>query len=63
MSDHLMCTYIVQESEKSFCPRCDRSVMLLCPKTLRRTRKPWFYICFWCRSIYEVGRGELKEET
>jgi len=49
--------YIVQRTEKSHCPKCGRYVWLLCRED-RRIDEPWFYICFICEFVAEVGKDE-----
>jgi hypothetical protein len=53
-SDH----YVIQRDEKSFCPKCHKPVDLLC-RTDGSIRAPWFYICWGCQFVAEVGKGEV----
>jgi len=52
--------YIVHRDEKSFCPKCGRAVSLLAHRDGSQ-RTPWFYICFVCELVAEVGRGECEK--
>lgn len=54
--------YVIQKAEKSFCPKCNKSVDLLCRKDGDNENFPWFYICFDCKLVAEVGRGEVERE-
>lgn len=59
--------YILQSSHKTYCPSCQKMVDLLCDDLFakskaRRLAKPWFYICWHCHKIYEVGKGEVRKE-
>ena len=53
--------YVVQGTTKSVCPACASPVDLLCPKS-GNTFKPWFYICWLCKSITQVGVGPVIRE-
>jgi hypothetical protein len=50
-------SYVVQSAKKSFCIRCHIPVCLLC-KENGNNKEPWFYICFACKTVYQVGKGE-----
>jgi uncharacterized protein with PIN domain len=54
--------YVMQMDEKSFCKYCGKSVELLCPDVAKFTpiRDKWFYICFDCRKVFQIGRGEVQ---
>jgi hypothetical protein len=49
--------YVLQDDDKTFCPVCHGQVKLLC--RLDGKMKPWFYICFKCAEIAELGRGRV----
>jgi hypothetical protein len=51
--------YVLQPDKKSFCPYCQADVVLLCRED-GNNRKPWFYICFICKVVMEVGKGECR---
>lgn len=53
--------YILQRAEKSHCPQCGRTVDLLA-RADGNNKSPWFYICWFCRLVAEVGKGEVKRE-
>jgi uncharacterized protein with PIN domain len=61
-------SYVLQYDEKSYCPKCGNNVELLCEKLdtrLESTTKKlgaWFYVCFDCRLIAQVGKGEVPRE-
>ncbi len=50
--------YILQETEKSFCPECKSKVKMLCDKD-DMISKPAFYICVRCPYVSEVGKGPV----
>jgi DNA-directed RNA polymerase subunit RPC12/RpoP len=54
--------YVVQTTTKSKCLHCDKHVDLLCHEWAGPKRERAFYICFECKRIYEVGRGEVRRE-
>jgi hypothetical protein len=54
-------TYVVQPSPDSRCPMCNQYLQLLCDRK-GNIRKPWFYICWSCRNITQVGIGPVEEE-
>lgn len=54
--------YIIQRAEKSHCPNCGMTVDLLARRD-SNNKVPWFYICWSCRLIAEVGRGEVIREN
>lgn len=53
-------TYVVQNDENTKCPLCGQRVQLLCDRR-GNLRKPWFYICWLCRNIVQVGVGPVTE--
>ena len=53
--------YIIQAAEKSFCPICHSTTTLLCRKD-GNNKHPWFYICFVCKTVLQVGKGECLWE-
>jgi uncharacterized protein with PIN domain len=62
---NLKSNYIIQSAYKSHCPKCNKIVDLLCTdedmlQALKR--KHWFYICWHCRKVFELGKGEVKRE-
>lgn len=59
-------SYIIQRADKSICPHCHHHVDLLATdddmlKALKRS-KHWFYICWHCHIVTEIGCGEVKRE-
>ena len=53
--------YILQDESKTWCMRCDSRMHLLChhdrvPSAVR----PWFWICFNCKTVVEVGKGDVR---
>lgn len=52
--------YILQHASKVTCPHCKATVDLLCREDAALTT--WFYICWNCRTAFELGRGEVKRE-
>lgn len=57
-----MSNYVIQDAPKSHCPHCERVVRLLCPDG-GSAAKPWFYICWNCQCVFEVGVGQVEEAT
>jgi rRNA maturation endonuclease Nob1 len=62
-------TYVVQRDEKSFCPKCGKSVDLLCNSSIEPfiwpwdpEKRPWFYVCWACKHIAQVGVGPVERE-
>lgn len=60
--------YLIQKASKSHCPQCHKMVDLLCTddeRDMLRALKHnhWFYICWNCKKIYEVGKGEVYREN
>ena len=58
--------YVLQLDEKTFCPKCGITAYLLCPEVSvdvvspgRAMSMPWFYVCFGCRVVAEIGRGPV----
>ena len=49
--------YILQKTEKSFCPICNSKVSLLIARIVKLG--PAFFICFHCNYIAEVGKGPV----
>ena len=54
--------YVLQHAEKSICPKCQKYLELLCHEWAGPRRERAFYICFDCRVVYEVGKGEVRRE-
>lgn len=57
--------YILTKTEKSRCPHCNKHVDLLSTDEdilhgLKHSH--WFYICWHCKRVYEIGRGEVKRD-
>lgn len=52
--------YVIQIADKSFCPTCTKNLHLLC-RIDGTTRAPWFYICFDCKVVAEVGKGIVNQ--
>lgn len=60
-----MATYIMQKIDSSFCPKCGKKVFLLCPKSAKdcgNKSLPWFYICFDCDKVSQIGVGPVELE-
>lgn len=55
--------YCLVAAEKSYCPKCGRSVALLAAEDIFATRKPAFYICFTCQHVAQVGIGPVEVIT
>jgi len=53
--------YIIQLTNKSYCPRCNQNVHLLIHGGVQEVQKPMFYICFKCEKVYEIGVGEVPD--
>lgn len=53
--------YIFQETESSFCPKCDKNVYLMTNDMAPGT--PNFYICFDCKWIGQIGVGEVENKS
>jgi transcription elongation factor Elf1 len=51
--------YILQKMDKSFCPKCNEKVYLLCSKGIGD--KPSFFICFDCETVGQVGIGSVEK--
>ena len=54
-------SYILQVDEKTFCKYYGKSVELLCHAMAGRGSY-MFYICFDCRKVFQVGKGEVPRE-
>lgn len=66
--------YTTYHTEKSFCPGCNKTVLALSADIddlelviqdlveEEHPQYPSFYICFDCRRIFQVGKGEVKVE-
>jgi hypothetical protein len=54
-------TYVVQPDPKTKCPMCGRPVDMLCDHK-GNVRKPWFYICWFCRNVVQLGVGPVTRE-
>ena len=54
--------YIIQKDIKSHCNNCNETVDLLCREDGDVTF-PWFYICFNCDKVFQVGKGEVVRES
>lgn len=55
-------TYTVFKDEHSKCPMCDEYLTLLSPRNATQ-KKPWFYICWLCKNVTQVGVGPVREEA
>jgi predicted RNA-binding Zn-ribbon protein involved in translation (DUF1610 family) len=51
--------YIIQPTEKSFCPKCHTQVHLLCHKSGDFSTFPAFYLCPSCGHIAQNGVGPV----
>jgi DNA-directed RNA polymerase subunit M/transcription elongation factor TFIIS len=56
--------YILQTAHKSHCDQCGETLALLCEGDPRLTLEDftWFYICFKCQRISQVGVGLVRDE-
>ena len=54
----LVSTYVVQQESTAICPMCGQRMYLLCDRK-GNSKKPWFYICWTCRNIVQVGIGPV----
>jgi hypothetical protein len=52
--------YILQNLSGSICPYCKKYVYLLIGENIEK-RKPAFYICFDCETVFEVGVGPVTK--
>lgn len=52
--------WVIQNAPKTKCKECLNPVDLLCRNGMKLT--PAFYICWFCRSIAQVGYGPIKDE-
>jgi hypothetical protein len=54
--------YVVENCEKSFCDDCGQKVVLLCTKDYTQDiiQWPWFYICWACKKVSQIGRGPVE---
>lgn len=50
--------YILQPAAKSYCPECQADLTLLCRED-GNMKQPWFYICFICKIVTQVGTGPV----
>lgn len=51
-------TYVLQKATKTHCRLCQRSVDLLAREDGSHPLG-WFYICWHCRVIAQIGHGEV----
>jgi predicted RNA-binding Zn-ribbon protein involved in translation (DUF1610 family) len=49
--------YVIQQTEKSHCPKCGTAVHLLCKDNFDG---PAFYICFHCQYVGQFGKGPVR---
>ena len=54
--------YILQKTDKSFCKYCNNKVSLLCHFSDMISFAS-FYICFKCKKVFEIGKGEVKKDN
>ncbi|MCL4304232.1 MAG: DUF551 domain-containing protein [Anaerolineae bacterium] len=54
--------YVLQKTEKSYCPSCNSLASLFCPKSFNGT-EPAYYLCFGCGYIGQVGVGPVTGIT
>lgn len=50
--------YDVTEAKDARCPHCDRHVVDMLSS--EDTDSPWFYICWICRKVFHIGKGECE---
>lgn len=51
--------YMLQSTDMSFCPDCKSNVDLLCTDGDSLNTTQWFYICWKCKRVYQLGKGEV----
>jgi hypothetical protein len=51
--------YVIQKSSSSLCGQCEKPLDLLC---FEFAEGPMFYICWFCKRVTEVGKGEVRRE-
>jgi len=59
--------YVIQKDEHSLCKSCEGPMDLLCEKyptvaTSLLFYRPWFYICWNCKLVSQVGTGPVQRE-
>lgn len=54
--------YVIQIVPNTRCPNCNQPVDMLCRADGTASHWPWFYICWHCDLILEVGKGEVKRD-
>jgi hypothetical protein len=54
--------YVVQPDGHTMCPSCHKHVDLLCEEFPPRRLRPWFYICWNCKTIVQLGVGPVRRE-
>lgn len=52
--------YLLILTTKSFCPYCNKHLRLLQREDCKGVM---FYVCWTCHTIFQVGKGEIKEEV
>jgi hypothetical protein len=53
--------YFLRKEEKSFCPSCKERVYLLAREDGFHPNT-WFYICWICQEVRQVGHGKVEYE-
>jgi len=53
--------YTTIQTESSFCPECDKPVVLLSTANEGPTEDPMFYFCWDCKFLAEIGVGRVEE--
>lgn len=53
-------SYVIQFDHSSRCKECGAEVDLLCHEN--SPRQPWFYICWNCRTVAQLGRGMVRRD-
>ena len=54
--------FVIQTTEKTFCPKCNGPLDLLCHEWAGPQRERAFYICWNCKLVHEVGKGEVRRD-
>ena len=51
--------YAAQMTEGSFCPTCDKVLVLLAPRLDAPATLPFYYLCTSCGRVAQAGAGEV----
>jgi hypothetical protein len=53
--------YVLTKTDKSYCSTCHKGLLTLL--SCDTNRGPWFYICFACEKVTQVGKGPVLSEA